>query len=283
MTAPFFVDHALSSRLEAVEAAQLAGLVGAVSARLPERRAAALFVGGGVAAFIGSNISTSRAAGLGMSGPVEDGDLVALVDFYRSREAPARILVSPFAHESLLARLGEHGFRLVALDTILVRRLDLDPAEIFAAAAVGVTVRAAALEDATTWVEASLSGFGAWGHPPTPAMTARAAAFHAGFEASFEGPESTYYLGSAGGILAGAAALDVRGGAGYFFAASTLEAQRGRGVQRALILARLVAARAAGCDLVFTGTAPGGASQRNFELLGFAPGYSQALLHRGFS
>jgi GNAT superfamily N-acetyltransferase len=67
-----------------------------------------------------------------------------------------------------------------------------------------------------------------------------------------------------------------------WLAASTLPALRGRGVQGALIAARLAAARDAGCDLAFAGTAPGSASQRNFERCGFAPVYSQALLVKRF-
>lgn len=288
ITGPLFIDHALSARLESIEAEQLAGLVRAVSARLPERRAASLSIAGGVAAYIGPSVSTSRAAGLGMSGPVEDADVAALVDFYRSRGMAARILVSPFADQSLFARLGEHGFRLSGLDTILVRPLGLARAEtpFSDAPAPGVSVRVATHGDAATWVEASLSGFGAWrppGSPEAPASEARAAAFHAAFEASFADAAITYWMGSVAGVIAGAAALHLRGGAGYFFAASTLEAHRGRGVQRALILARLQAARDAGCDLAFTGTAPGGASQRNFERLGFVPAYSQALLQRAFA
>lgn len=278
MTAPFFVDQALSARLEALEAAQLADLVLAVSARVPALGAASLAVAGGVAAFIAPGISVSRAAGLGMSGPVEDADVAALVDFYRARGTPARVLASPFAHESLLARLDEHGFRLAALDTMLVLRFD--PGE--SLPAPGVTVRAAEPGEAATWVRTSLAGFGV-SLPLSPKETTRAAAFEAAFAASFEGSGVTYYTGSRGGEPAGGGALLVHGRTGYLFAASTLEAHRGRGVQAALIRARVAAARDAGCDLVFTGTAPGSASQRNFERLGFAPVYSQAVLVRSFA
>jgi GNAT superfamily N-acetyltransferase len=280
MMVPPFVDHALSARLEAVEVAQLADLVRAVSVRVPDRRAASLPLAGGIAAFVGARMSVSRAAGLGMAGPVEDADVAALVDFYGSRGADARILASPFAHESLLARLGEHGFRLAALDTMLVRRLG--GAGGFPAPAPGVAVRPAAFAEAAAWVRTSLLGFGAWEDPPSPDALGCVAVFQAAFEDSFEHRHVVYYLASCEGVPAGGAGLYVRGRTGYLFAASTLAAHRGRGVQAALIVARLAAARDAGCELVFTGTAPGSASQRNFERLGFAPVYSQALLRRSF-
>lgn len=278
MTAPLFIDHALSSRFEAAEAAELSSLVRAVAARSPERGAAALPLAGGVAAFLAPEVSASRAAGLGMNGPVEDADVTALVDFYRSRGMDARVLVSPFAHPSLLERLGEHGFRLVDLDTLLVRRLA--PAERFSVPASDVEVRVAVLADAATWVESSLAGFGM---DASPASAASASVFRAAFEAACGGREIVYSMGYRGGELGGTGALHLHGGTGYLFAASTRPAHRGRGVQTALIQARLAWAEEAGCDVAFTRTEPGSASQRNFERLGFSPAYSLALLVKRFA
>ena len=163
-----FIDHALSARIESVEAAQLEGLVRAVSARLPEHGAACAFVAGGCAAFLGQHVPVSRAVGLGMTAPVEAADVEALESFYRSRGTEARILVSPYADESLLARLGERGFRLVDLDTVLVRRLaaaeprTARPAE----GAAPLAVRVVPPEDGAAWVRTSLAGFAPPGEAP---------------------------------------------------------------------------------------------------------------------
>ncbi len=59
-----------------------------------------------------------------MNGPVSAEDVEALIRFYRDRGTEARILVSPYADPSLFEQLGERGFRLVDLDTVLVRRVD---------------------------------------------------------------------------------------------------------------------------------------------------------------
>lgn len=278
MPAPdlFFADHALATRLESVEAAQLAAMVQTISERLPAKRAAALSVAGGSAAFFAPNMSISRAAGLGMRGPVEAADVEALEDFYRSRGTEARILVSPFAHASLLEHLGARGFRLVALDTILV--LHLDPAsgaQRSPAPAGDVTVRAAAPEDAADWVRTSLQAFSG---SAEPAPRDRAEIF----EAAFHVPHVAYFFASVGGATAGTAAVFLHDNIGYLFAASTLDAYQRRGAQSALIDARLAFARERGCDLVFSGTEAGSASQRNFERHGFRPVGSQALLIKRF-
>jgi GNAT superfamily N-acetyltransferase len=181
-------DHALSARIEAVEASTIEGVVRAVQSRIPDLGAAVLAIAGGRAGFVGPGARISRAAGLGLIGPVSGEDVEALE-------------VSPFADPSLFEHLGERGFRLVELDTVLVRRIE--PAGLRATA--------------------------------------------------------------------------------YFFAASTVPAFRGRGVQGALIEARLALAAEAGCDLGYTVTAAGSASQRHFERAGFIPAYSQALLVKPYS
>ncbi len=268
-----FVDHALSTRLEAAEAAHLEAIARTVAPRLPALGAAVVSIAGGRAAFVGPRISISRAAGLGMSGPVEAADVDALEAFYRSRATDARILVSPFAHESLFEHLGERGFRLVDLATLLVRRID--PAERFPDAPAPLAVRVAGPEDAGAWVRTSLAGFAPPGEEPA---LDRAPAFEAGFHV----PGASFLAATVAGVVAGGGAVHCHAGVAQLFAASTLPAFRGRGVQGALIQARLAIARDAGCDLAFVGTAAGSASQRNFERGGFAPVYSQALLVKRF-
>jgi GNAT superfamily N-acetyltransferase len=270
-----FVDHTLAARLEASSVALARGFVAAAAARFPERGAGVVAIAGGVAAFVAPGLPPSRAAGLGMSGPVTGADVDALVDFYRGRDAAARIFVSPFADASLFARLAERGFGLVSLDTVLVRRLD--PSERFAGEAgapplpAGVAVRPASPADAAAWVRTSLEGFAG---PGQPAALDRAPIF----EAAFDDPASVYFAGTVAGSAAGGGALHLHGPTAYLFAASTVPAFRGRGVQGAIIAARLARARDAGCDLAFSSTAAGSASQRNFERAGFTPACSQALL-----
>lgn len=62
------------------------------------------------------------------------------------------------------------------------------------------------------------------------------------------------------------------------FGDATLPEWRGRGVQTALLKARLERALHAGCDLAAAGASPGSGSQRNMERLGFRVAYTQVMM-----
>jgi len=273
-TSPLFADHAVAARIEAADTQHLTQCYLAVARHLPERPSAMIEVGGGVAPFVGKGLSLSRAVGLGMRGPVTDADLDALEDFYRRRDVDADLAVSPYADRTLFEGLGRRGFRLVQLDTLLAQRID--PEARFAAPAEGVTVRKAALDEGPAWVRASLQGFSG-SDSEVPAGMAES------FEAAFHAPTSTYFFASIAGVVAGTAGVNLHEGTAGLFGASTLPGARGRGVQTALVHARLAAAQQAGCDLAFTRTSPGSSSQHNLERLGFRPVYSRARMAKSFA
>ena len=68
----------------------------------------------------------------------------------------------------------------------------------------------------------------------------------------------------------GCASLTIHDDVATLGGMSTLPAERGRGVQAALILHRLGIARDAGCTLALTTTAVGEASERNVQRFGFS-------------
>ena len=76
-------------------------------------------------------------------------------------------------------------------------------------------------------------------------------------------------LARANGEIAGGGTLAVRRGVAGLFGASTLPAFRKRGVQPALLHARLARAEEAGCDIAVSLTQPGSISQRNIMRQGF--------------
>jgi GNAT superfamily N-acetyltransferase len=81
----------------------------------------------------------------------------------------------------------------------------------------------------------------------------------------------------------GGGALLAHEGLGIFSMDGTLPQFRNRGVQAALIRARLAAAITAGCDLGLAHTSPGSTSQRSYERQGFRVAYSRATLVRSLS
>jgi hypothetical protein len=88
-------------------------------------------------------------------------------------------------------------------------------------------------------------------------------------------PNTTSILAWVDGQEAGGGALSVHDRVGVFYGASTLARFRRRGVQSAVIHAILAEALQAECDLVYTLTVPGSASQRNAERQGFAVAYTR--------
>jgi GNAT superfamily N-acetyltransferase len=85
------------------------------------------------------------------------------------------------------------------------------------------------------------------------------------------------YLALVNGEPAGAALLALDDDVGYLANASTLPDSRNRGVQTALIAARIAEAVASGCDLVASQAQFGSASQRNLERAGLRVAYTKAV------
>ena len=86
------------------------------------------------------------------------------------------------------------------------------------------------------------------------------------------------YLALRDGVIAGGASLRMTEGIAQLTGAATAPAHRRRGVQTALLLARLTDAAAAGCDIAVVTTQPGSRSQRNVQRRGFDLLYTRAVL-----
>ena len=89
---------------------------------------------------------------------------------------------------------------------------------------------------------------------------------------------ATRYIALHDGVVAGAASIRLADGIAQLTGAATAPAHRRRGVQTALLAARLVDAAAAGCDIAVVTTAPGSKSQENVQRRGFDLLYTRAIL-----
>jgi len=81
-------------------------------------------------------------------------------------------------------------------------------------------------------------------------------------------PHRTVLLAELDGLPVAAASVHVSGKAGWLRGASVIPSARGRGIQRALISARVQLAREHECDLVGAWAEPGGPSAHNLERMG---------------
>ncbi len=116
------------------------------------------------------------------------------------------------------------------------------------------------------WQEASALG---WGHD-TPEQRRVSDAF-ARAAAVVDGEHFVVVRSVTDRRPVATASLTIRDRIATLGGMSTLPAERGRGVQSALIVHRLRTAAAAGCDWATSTAAPGGTSERNLLRHGFEP------------
>ena len=91
----------------------------------------------------------------------------------------------------------------------------------------------------------------------------------------------TPYVALVDGTLAGGGSMRVTDGVAQLTGAATAPDHRRRGVQRALLAARLRDGARAGADIAVVTTAPGSLSQRNVQRRGFHLLYTRAIFVKG--
>jgi GNAT superfamily N-acetyltransferase len=264
-------DLRLARRLEAAEAAGAAAAAETLQRLDPSAAATALGVGGGVAAFLGVGSPLTHVMGMGVGGPVAPGDLDDVEAFYRSRGSGTLFELSALADFALFEELGRRGYRIVELASVLAREVGATPPR---PPLEGLSVESAE-EQGELWTRTLALGFhGA--SEPAPGLLQPGRVL-----AALAGPGAL--LARVAGRVAGGGALAVHHGIACLFADATLPAERGRGVQSALIAHRLVLAGRAGCALAMATTAPGSPSQRNYERAGFRLVYTRIGLAKDSS
>lgn len=264
------VDAAYSYRLESAEWLPSLDFVDRLARENPELGAAKQMVAGGWMTYAGPGSPVNHVVGMGLQGPVSSADLDQVEDFYRRRQASfCEIVVSPYAHASLVQQLGERGYRITEFNSVLVRRVYA--AERFDTR--GFDLLRVQPADALRWAEIIAQGFAdLW---PLPAD----------FFVPFATPQNAIcFLAYANGKPVGGAGGSVfpEHGIAPLYGASTLPEFRNRGIHNALFRARLRAVAEAGCELAVMSTLPGSGSQRNAERNGFRLAYTKVAMQKKF-
>ena len=171
---------ALARRLEDLISAEFRRLATVAPAALPDVSAEYLEAGGGVALWLGEGSPVNLGVGMGMAGPVADGELECVEAFYHDRGAEALISMCPLADRSLLEGLGRRGWRASDFEHVLALELGgRTPAGAAAgggaatagpaiSAAADVDVRVCTTEERKLWGQIAARGF-ADGEPAPPA------------------------------------------------------------------------------------------------------------------
>lgn len=276
-----FPDPSLARRIEAAEAS-LSAEVGHASTHAgfdPDAFVEEVF--GGIAVFAGSGSPVNKVIGIGFADPPDGDRLTAIERRFAARRAPVQAEVSSLADPAWHAVFSQRGYQLAGFEHVL--GLDLaNPREREGSGCVTVSICSAA--DSGSWLDAVATGFQ---HPDdVPAQAAGQDYPRDVIERTFESLSSATgfrrYLAFVDGSVAGGASLRVCDGVAQLCGAATLPQHRRRGVQSALLDARLRDARHAGCDIAVVTTAPGSKSQQNAQRHGFALLYARALHIRTF-
>jgi GNAT superfamily N-acetyltransferase len=233
---------------------------------------------GGVMAFHGPGSWQNQAAGVGLAGPVDAAEIDALIEFYESRGVEPRIELSPFVDETLIAGLGERNFVIREFEHVLARELPEDEDLELAlprGRPPGLELRLLDQADAAMVeraAEITLRGFFPDGEIPQAMVDACVLVNLL--------PTTLTYLAWLDGELAAAGSVSLGERVASLMGVSTDPRFRRRGIQQALIIERLAAARARGCVLATIGSRPGIPTERNAMRLGFVMAYTKVIVVR---
>lgn len=261
-----FVGLALARRLEMTHAWRGVKYARAQLVWRPETNCTVEAVAGGFAIYAGHDSPLNRAVGMGLHGPVTRADLEGVEQFYLRRQAVPRLDLCPLADPSLLDLLNQSGYRLERFFNVLARPLSDDDVS----PSIKIRITQARLEEAELWILTTAQGFTGKDNPPQADLDILTPNFHS--------QDATCFLAWTEKKPAGGGAMFIHEGVVELGGASTRPAFRNRGVQMALLQARLAASRKAGCDLAVSMTGPGSDSQRNIERAGFQLAYTKASM-----
>ncbi|HEV3421324.1 MAG TPA: GNAT family N-acetyltransferase [Candidatus Acidoferrum sp.] len=262
----------LAREIEIAEAEAAIGCAGRLMAAQGDGAGAIASVAGGYAVYCGANSPVTQAVGLGLNGAVSKEEFDRLEEFYFSRQEPVRVETCPMADGSLIGHYRERGYHVSEFSNVMVR-----PVEKAAAGALpaGIEIRKMADGEVDLWTLTVAQGF-AEHFPVTQELLGVMRLFASG-------KNTECYFAWVDGKIAGGATLALRGRIAGLFGASTLPQFRNRGVQTALLHARMQRAAEQGCELAMSLAVPGSASQRNITRQGFQTSYTRVKFERPFT
>jgi GNAT superfamily N-acetyltransferase len=272
---PLFCGSELAARVERAEAQLIAEATEATRRRRADGNGFVIPVAGGVATFAEPGSPYNKIAGLGFGGLPDPATLDDIERAFAGRDAAAQAEVASLADPALIDLLVERGYRLAAFENVLGRELTVafQPVTL-----PGIQVRRSSPDELDAWVELVTD---AAVHPDTQGVPMeefprdvleRAERDWAAIDSIRR------YTALRHGQLAGGASLRIAEGIAQMTGAGTVPAHRRKGVQTALLAARLADAAAEGCDVAVVTTQPGSKSQHNVQRRGFDLLYTRAVL-----
>jgi GNAT superfamily N-acetyltransferase len=265
------LDLPLARQIELAEAQAAVACVEMMKTWQPEAVGAFAPIGSGYAVYCGADNPVTQAVGLGMNGPVSSEEFARLEDFYFSRNEPVRVETCPLADVSLMQHYKEHGYHVSEFSNVMLRPVG-DEVNLLPPKPAHIEIHVARREEIELWVLTVAQGF-AENYPITQELINVMKLFALA-------KNTECFVARIDGRIAGGGTLAVRARIAGLFGASTLPEFRKRGVQTALLHARLRRAQELGCELVMSLAQPGSHSQRNITRLGLQTMYTRVKFER---
>lgn len=235
-------------------------------------------IAGGTMSYAGPGVWANQACGIGLRGPISDADLDRIVEFYDARDEPGEIELAAHADASCFRGLATRGFYCKEIESVfaidgqrhVVETPTLDRLADLGLEMSRITARGDAAQD---FVEVGTRGFHTTGKPVNPAerkLLHRVIAH----------PRTAAWLVRFEGEICGVTAMECAGEVACLFATTVTPKFRCRGIQRALIEARLRHGLDEGCRYVCMHSAAGIATERNARRTSMELCYSKAVLTR---
>lgn len=264
-----FADFALAQRLERAEGYACTQFAAARSRIFPDSGSTWTECGGALLTFDGIESPTTQSFGLGLSEELTDAVLAESEAFFFTRGTAATHEVSPLVGPSALQLLCARGYLPIEVSNVLFRSIE-KPGP---ASESNLRVRVVGAEETALWGDVSTRGW-TYEHPELEDFMRRTCHLLVNREGS------PCFLGEVDGQPGAAAAMVIHKGVALLAGAATLPEKRCRGLQGALLEARLNYAYEQGCDLAMMVTEAGSNSQRNAERKGFRIAYTRMKWRR---
>ena len=285
MSVMLFATTTVAARIEKAEAAVAAEFAG--GARANGKEVMLEPIAGTTAVYGGPGEPFNKIVGLGFGVPLEEAALAALEGKYDARSGEIRVEQATLADPSVAIMLTRRGYELIGYENVLglaltPQLIDELSQRMQQDAAAGIAISRARQDEIKLWIETVTDGFlqpdRNDGPPPTESFS-RDILLDV-YQGLVRAPDNALYLARREGQVAGGGSVRIAEGLAQLSGAATLAVHRRRGVQSALLRARLVDAAAQGCDLAVVTTEPASKSQQNVQRAGFSLLYSRAILVR---
>jgi GNAT superfamily N-acetyltransferase len=259
-----FSDLAMARRLERAEGHACAQFAAARRRLFPASGAEWMECAGAYAVFDGVDSPVTQTFGLGVFEELSAASLDAIERFFLDRGAPVMHEVCPLAGVAALALLCARRYRPIEISNVLYRPVEKPADDDRGSARVRVT----GPEEAQLWASVSARGW-SHEHPELFDFVQQTGAISAARE------QCPCFLAELDGRPGAAGSLSIHNGVALFAGAATVPEMRRRGLQGALLAARLRYAFDHGCDLAMMVAEAGSESQRNAERKGFRIAYTR--------